>query len=217
MKAILGKKLGMTQLFAKNGELVPVTVIQATPNTIMQVKSLETDGYNAIKVGFEDKKEKNVNRPDLGQFKAAGSAPKRFVKEIRLQDATDLTVGGEITVGQFEASDFIDVTATSKGKGFQGVIKRHNQSRGPMSHGSRYHRRPGSMGAVAPVVFKGKKLAGRMGGTQITTQNLSVVAVDLEQNLLIVKGNVPGPKNGLVFVKQAVKKNVKAREIELLN
>lgn len=205
VKGILGKKIGMTQVFAENGELIPVTVIEATPNVVLQKKTVETDGYNAIQLGFGEKREKLSNKPAKGHAAKAETTPKRFVREIRNADAE---VGQEVTVSTFAEGEIVDVTGTSKGKGFQGAIKRHNQSRGPMAHGSRYHRRPGSMGAVAANrVFKGKKLAGRMGGEQVTVQNLTIVKVDVERNLLLVKGNVPGAKKSCVTVRSAVKAN----------
>ncbi|MCQ6349065.1 50S ribosomal protein L3 [Bacillus cereus] len=205
-KGILGRKIGMTQVFAENGELIPVTVIAANPNVVLQKKTTETDGYNAIQLGFEDKREKLTNKPEQGHTAKASTTPKRFIREIRDADVDGLEVGQEVKVEVFAAGEIVDVTGISKGKGFQGVIKRHGQSRGPMSHGSRYHRRPGSMGPVAPNrVFKGKKLAGRMGGDQVTIQNLEIVQVDTERNLLLVKGNVPGAKKSLVVVQGAVK------------
>ena len=205
-KGILGRKIGMTQVFAENGELIPVTVIAANPNVVLQKKTTETDGYNAIQLGFDDKREKLTNKPEQGHTAKASTTPKRFIREIRDADVDGLEVGQEVKVEVFTAGEIVDVTGISKGKGFQGVIKRHGQSRGPMSHGSRYHRRPGSMGPVAPNrVFKGKKLAGRMGGDQVTIQNLEIVQVDAERNLLLVKGNVPGAKKSLVVVQGAVK------------
>lgn len=205
-KGILGRKIGMTQVFAENGELIPVTVIAANPNVVLQKKTTETDGYNAIQLGFEDKREKLTNKPEQGHTAKASTTPKRFIREIRDADVDGLEVGQEVKVEVFAAGEIVDVTGISKGKGFQGAIKRHGQSRGPMSHGSRYHRRPGSMGPVAPNrVFKGKKLAGRMGGDQVTIQNLEIVQVDTERNLLLVKGNVPGAKKSLVVVQGAVK------------
>ena len=205
-KGILGKKIGMTQVFAENGDVIPVTVIEVTPNVVLQKKTVENDGYEAIQLGFDDQKANRANKPDAGHAAKANTAPKRFVKEIRNVDLATFEVGQEVKADTFNAGDVVDVTGTSKGKGFQGAIKRHNQSRGPMSHGSRYHRRPGSMGPVAPNrVFKGKALPGRMGGEQITVQNLEIVKVDTERNLLLVKGNVPGAKKSYVTVKSAVK------------
>jgi large subunit ribosomal protein L3 len=205
-KGILGRKIGMTQVFAENGDLIPVTVIEATPNVVLQKKSKETDGYSAIQLGFEDKREKLSNKPEKGHVAKANTAPKRFVKELREASLDAYEVGQEVKVDIFTAGEIVDVTGISKGKGFQGSIKRHGQSRGPMSHGSRYHRRPGSMGPVAPNrVFKNKLLPGRMGGERITVQNLEIVKVDAERNLLLIKGNVPGPKKALITVKSAVK------------
>ncbi|MER1988017.1 MAG: 50S ribosomal protein L3 [Solibacillus sp.] len=205
-KGILGRKIGMTQVFAENGDLIPVTVIEATPNVVLQKKTVDTDGYEAIQVGFEDKRIKLSNKPEQGHVAKANTAPKRFIREFRNLDAAAYEVGQEVKVEIFAEGDVIDVTGVTKGKGFQGVIKRHGQSRGPMSHGSRYHRRPGSMGPVAPNrVFKQKKLPGQMGGTVVTIQNLEIVKVDVERNLLLVKGNVPGSKKALVTVKTAVK------------
>ena len=202
-KGILGRKIGMTQVFAENGDLIPVTVIEATPNVVLQVKTVETDGYNAIQVGFEDKRVKLSNKPEQGHVAKANTAPKRFIREFRNVEGE---VGQEVKVEIFAEGDVVDVTGVTKGKGFQGVIKRHGQSRGPMAHGSRYHRRPGSMGPVAPNrVFKQKKLPGQMGGNVVTIQNLEIVKVDVERNLLLVKGNVPGSKKALVTVKSAIK------------
>ncbi|KPN94358.1 50S ribosomal protein L3 [Lysinibacillus sp. ZYM-1] len=205
-KGILGRKIGMTQVFAENGDLIPVTVIEATPNVVLQKKTVETDGYEAVQVGFEDKRVKLSNKPEQGHVAKANTAPKRFIREFRNVNVEEYEVGQEVKVEIFAEGDVIDVTGVTKGKGFQGVIKRHGQSRGPMAHGSRYHRRPGSMGPVAPNrVFKQKKLPGQMGGTVVTIQNLEVVKVDAERNLLLVKGNVPGSKKALVTVKTAIK------------
>jgi len=205
-KGILGRKIGMTQVFAENGDLIPVTVIEATPNVVLQKKTVDTDGYEAIQVGFEDKRVKLSNKPEQGHVAKANTAPKRFIREFRNMNVGEYEVGQEVKVEIFAEGDVIDVTGVTKGKGFQGVIKRHGQSRGPMAHGSRYHRRPGSMGPVAPNrVFKQKKLPGQMGGTVVTIQNLEVVKVDAERNLLLVKGNVPGSKKALVTVKTAIK------------
>ncbi|SDC49172.1 50S ribosomal protein L3 [Shouchella lonarensis] len=203
-KGILGKKIGMTQIFSETGDVIPVTVIEATPNVVLQKKTVESDGYEAIQLGFADAKK--PNKPAQGHAAKAETAPKRFVKEIRGANVDEHEVGQEVNVAIFSAGDIVDVTGTSKGKGFQGAIKRHNQSRGPMSHGSRYHRRPGSMGPVAPNrVFKGKLLPGRMGGEQVTMQNLEIVRVDEARNLLLVKGNVPGAKKSYVTIRSAVK------------
>ncbi|GGG29203.1 50S ribosomal protein L3 [Lysinibacillus alkalisoli] len=207
-KGILGRKIGMTQVFAENGDLIPVTVIEATPNVVLQKKTEETDGYTAVQLGFEDKREKLANKPSKGHVAKANTAPKRFIREFRNVNVDEYEVGQEVKVEIFAEGDVIDVTGVTKGKGFQGVIKRHGQSRGPMSHGSRYHRRPGSMGPVAPNrVFKQKKLPGQMGGKVVTIQNLEIVKVDADRNLLLVKGNVPGSKKALVTVKTAIKAN----------
>ncbi|MFK2826842.1 50S ribosomal protein L3 [Bacillus sp. B190/17] len=204
-KGILGRKVGMTQVFAENGELIPVTVIEAAANVVLQKKTIENDGYEAIQLGFDDKREKLSNKPAKGHVAKANTAPKRFIREFR-NFGSEVEVGQEVKVDIFAEGDIIDVTGVSKGKGFQGAIKRHGQSRGPMSHGSRYHRRPGSMGPVAPNrVFKNKLLPGRMGGEQITIQNLQVVRVDADRNVILVKGNVPGPRKSLVKIQSAIK------------
>jgi large subunit ribosomal protein L3 len=187
-KGILGKKVGMTQIFTESGELIPVTVVEATPNVVLQVKTMETDGYEAIQVGYQDMREVLSNKPAKGHVAKANTAPKRFIREFKNVELGEYEVGKEIAVDVFQAGDIIDVTGTTKGKGFQGVIKRHGQSRGPMAHGSRYHRRPGSMGPVAPNrVFKNKRLAGRMGGNRVTIQNLEIVRVDAERNVILLK------------------------------
>lgn len=205
-KGILGRKIGMTQVFAENGDLIPVTVIEASANVVLQKKTAETDGYEAIQVGFEDKRVKLANKPEQGHVAKANTAPKRFIREFRNVNVEEYEVGQEVKVEIFAEGDVVDVTGVTKGKGFQGVIKRHGQSRGPMAHGSRYHRRPGSMGPVAPNrVFKQKKLPGQMGGHVVTIQNLEIVKVDADRNLLLVKGNVPGSKKALVAVKTAIK------------
>ena len=205
-KGILGKKVGMTQIFTESGELIPVTVVEATPNVVLQVKTVETDGYEAIQVGYQDKREVLSNKPAKGHVAKANTAPKRFIKEFKNVELGEYEVGKEIKVDVFQAGDVVDVTGTTKGKGFQGAIKRHGQSRGPMSHGSRYHRRPGSMGPVAPNrVFKNKRLAGRMGGDRVTIQNLEVVKVDVERNVILIKGNIPGAKKSLIPINSAVK------------
>ena len=205
-KGILGRKIGMTQVFAENGELIPVTVIEAAPNVVLQKKTAETDGYNAVQLGLEDKRAKLANKPEQGHAAKANTAPKRFIRELRDANVEEYEVGQEVNVEIFAQGDAVDVIGTSKGKGFQGPIKRHGQSRGPMAHGSRYHRRPGSMGPVAPNrVFKGKKLAGRMGGVQVTVQNLEIVRVDAARNLLLIKGNVPGAKKSFVVISSTVK------------
>jgi large subunit ribosomal protein L3 len=205
-KGILGKKLGMTQVFTPEGLVIPVTVIQAGPCTVLQKKDAENDGYEAIQIGFEDKKEKNAIKPELGHAKKAGATPKRYIKEFRGIQISEYEVGQEIKADLFAEGEFVDVTGTSKGKGFQGVIKRHNQSTGPMAHGSRYHRGPGSMGSIqANRVPKGKKLPGHMGHETVTIQRLEVVKVDVERNVLLIKGSIPGPKNSFVSVKSTVK------------
>lgn len=206
-KAILATKVGMTQVFNSEGVLVPVTVLQAGPCVVTQVKTVENDGYKAVQVGFVDKREKLVNKPLKGHFDKAGVSYKRFVREFRFDNAEDYSVKDEIKVDVFAEGDKIDATAVSKGKGFQGAIKRHGQHRGPMAHGSKYHRHAGSNGACSDPsrVFKGKKMAGHMGHRQVTVQNLEVVRVDAENNLLLVKGAVPGPRKSLVTVKEAVK------------
>ena len=205
-KGILEKKVGMTQIFTESGELIPVTVVEATPNVVLQVKTVETDGYEAIQVGYQDKREVLSNKPAKGHVAKANTAPKRFIKEFKNVELGEYEVGKEIKVDVFQAGDVVDVTGTTKGKGVQGAIKRHGQSRGPMSHGSRYHRRPGSMGPVAPNrVFKNKRLAGRMGGDRVTIQNLEVVKVDVERNVILIKGNIPGAKKSLITIKSAVK------------
>ena len=206
MKGILGKKLGMTQIFTAEGIVVPVTVVEATPNVVTQIKTVEKDGYSAIQVGFEDAKEKSLNKPQKGHLAAANTL-KKHLKEFRVDSVEGYTVGQEIKADLFAAGEMIDVTGISKGKGFQGPIKRHGQSRGPESHGSRYHRRPGSMGACSfpGRVFKNKKLAGHMGSVKVTVQNLEVVRIDAEKNLILVKGAIPGAKGSVVTIKEAVK------------
>ena len=206
-KAILATKVGMTQIFNENGALVPVTVLQAGPCVVTQVKTEENDGYKAVQVGFVDKREKLVSKPVKGHFDKAGVAYKRFVREFRLDNAEEYSVKDEIKADIFAAGDKIDATAVSKGKGFQGAIKRHGQSRGPMAHGSKYHRHAGSNGACSDPskVFKGKKMPGHMGSKRVTVQNLEVVKVDAENNLILVKGAVPGPKKSLVTIKETVK------------
>ena len=206
-KAILTTKVGMTQIFNEDGVLTPVTVLQAGPCVVTQVKTVENDGYSAIQVGFGDIREKLVNKPMKGHFAKAGVAPKRFVREFRLEDAESYAVGQEIKADVFAAGDKIDATAKSKGKGFQGAIKRHGQSRGPMTHGSKYHRHAGSNGSATTPgrVFKGKKMPGHMGAVRVTVQNLEVVRVDAEQNLILVKGAVRGPKKSLVMTKESTR------------
>lgn len=207
MKGILGRKLGMTQVFTAEGNVIPVTVIEAGPCVVMQKKDLENDGYESIQIGFADKKEKNANKPEAGHAKKANTAPKRYVREIRGVDLASVEVGQELKADIFAEGEFVDVTGISKGKGFQGNIKRWGQSRGPMSHGSRYHRRPGSMGSIqANRVPKGKRLPGHMGHDTVTIQKLEIVKVDAERNVLLVKGSIPGPKKGFLQIKQSVKK-----------
>jgi len=218
MKGILGRKKGMTQVFTKSGKLIPVTVVEVEPNVVTQIKTKENDGYEAIQLGFETKREKLATKANIGHTKKANTTPKRFFREIKGVNISDYTLGEEINVTIFKEGEVVDVTGTTKGKGFQGVIKRHNQNRGPMGHGSHYHRKPGSMGTMRPMrVFKGKKLPGHMGSLTVTIQNLEIVAVDLENNVVLVKGNVPGPKEGLVLIRSAVKNPEMVRETEELN
>ena len=212
-KGILGRKIGMTQVFAKNGKLVPVTVISVEPNVVSQIKTLETDGYEAIQLAFETKREKLANKPELGHLKKANTSPKRFLKEIRGVDVNNYTLGQEIKADIFTEGELVDVTGVSKGKGYQGVIKKYNQSRGPMGHGSQYHRGVGSLGTMRPMrVLKGKGLPSHMGTDTVTVQNLEVVMVDLENNVILVKGNVPGPKKSLVIIRSAIKNLGKVNE-----
>ena len=208
-KAILATKVGMTQIFNEDGMLIPVTVLQAGPCVVTQVKTEENDGYTSVQVGFGEIREKLVNKPEKGHFDKAGVAYKKFVRELKLENAAEYALAQEIKADIFEAGDKIDATAISKGKGFQGAIKRHNQHRGPMAHGSKFHRHQGSNGAASDPskVFKGKKMPGHMGSKKITIQNLEVVRVDAENNLLLVKGSVPGPKKSLVTIREAVKAN----------
>ena len=208
-KAILTTKVGMTQVFGDNGELVPVTVLQAGPISVTQVKTVENDGYAAVQVGFGDIRDRLVNKPRKGQFAKAGVANKRFLKEFKFENAADYKVGQEIKADIFSAGDRIDATAKSKGKGFQGAIKRHGLSRGPMKHGSKYHRHAGSSGsATSPGrVLKGKKMPGQMGSVKVTMQNLEVIRVDAEKNLILVKGAEPGAKKSLVILRESVKAN----------
>lgn len=218
-KGILGRKLGMTQVFSKDGKLIPVTVVEVEPNVVTQIKTVETDGYEAIQLAFDTKREKLSNKAEKGHLAKANTAPKRFLKEIRGVDISKYELGQELSVEVFEEGEMVDVTGISKGKGFQGVIKRYNQSRGPMGHGSQYHRGVGSLGTMRPMrVFKGKKLPGHMGHVTITMQNLEVVAVMPEENVILIKGNVPGAKKSLVIIKSAVKKpNAKKEKVELVN
>ena len=207
MKTLIGKKVGMTQIFDNKGKVIPVTVIEAGPCVVAQVKSVETDGYNAIQLGFEDVKESKLNKPEKGHFAKANVAPKKHLREFRVDSVEGVAVGTEFTVSEFAEGDKLDIQGTSKGKGFQGVIKRHGQHRGPMGHGSMYHRRPGSMGPTSTPgrVFKGKKLPGHMGKVTVTIQNLDVIKVDTDKNVVLVKGSVPGPKGAILKLRQSVK------------
>ena len=216
MKGILGRKVGMTQVFTTEGKLIPVTVVSVEPNTVMQVKTVETDGYNAIQLGVVDRKEKNASRASVGHAKKANTTPKRFLKEIR--DCEGYQVGDKVSADVFEVGDIVDVTGTSKGKGFAGTIKRHGQSRGPMAHGSHYHRGPGSLGTMLPKrVLKGKKLPGHMGNETVTVQNLEIIEVNPAENYILVSGNVPGAKNALVLIKSAIKNTVKKNPKEIIS
>ena len=219
MKGILGKKIGMTQVFTKEGKLIPVTVIEVEPNVVTQIKTVEKDGYDAIQLGAQTIRKKLSNKPELGHVKKANTTPKRFLREIRGVNVNDYTLGQTIGVDVFSEGELVDVTGTSKGKGFQGVIKRHNQSTGPMGHGSQYHRGVGSLGTLLPMhVLKGKKMPGQMGNVQRTVQNLEVVSIDTENSVILVKGNVPGPKKSLVMIRTAVKKpTVKKEAANLVN
>ena len=217
MKGILGRKIGMTQVFTESGKLIPVTVVEVEKNVVTQIKTKENDGYEAIQLGFGNTREKLATKASAGHTAKAQTTPKRFFKEIKGVDINSYTLGQEISADIFAPGEVVDVTGTTKGKGFQGVIKRHGQSRGPMGHGSHYHRRPGSMGTMRPMrVFKGKKLAGHMGTLTVTIQNLEVVAVDTENNVILISGNIPGPKKGLVLIRSAVKANGKINEMENL-
>ena len=215
MKGILGRKIGMTGVFTTDGKLIPVTVIEVDKNVVTQVKTASKDGYDAVQLAFGDKKEKNSNKPELGHFKKANTTPKRFLKEIRGVDVSNYQLGMEIKADIFENGEMVDVTGTSKGKGFQGVIKRHNQTRGPMGHGSQYHRGVGSMGTMLPMrVLPGKKLPGHMGNATRTIQNLEIIEVDLKNNVILIKGNVPGPKKSIVFIESAIKNQGKVNAKE---
>ncbi|MBO5138059.1 MAG: 50S ribosomal protein L3 [Bacilli bacterium] len=219
MKGILGKKIGMTQVFTKEGKLIPVTVIEVEPNVVTQVKTVEKDGYDAIQLGMGTKREKLSNKPEMGHIKKANTEPKRFLREIRGVNVSEYTLGQTVSANLFEEGEIVDVTGTSKGKGFQGVIKRYNQSRGPMGHGSQYHRGVGSLGTMRPMhVLKGKKLPGQMGNVTRTVQNLEIISVDMENNCILVKGNVPGAKKSLVIIKTAVKNpNKKKDKVDLIS
>lgn len=212
-KGILGRKVGMTQVFTNDGKLVPVTVISVEPNVVTQIKTIENDGYDAVQLGFDTKREKLATKASVGHTNKANTKPKRFFREFRGVDVANYTLGQEVKVDTFTEGEMVDVTGITKGKGFQGVIKRHNQSRGPMGHGSHYHRRPGSMGTMRPMrVFKGKNLPGHMGRLTVTIQNLEIVSVDTENNVILVKGNVPGSKKSLIMIRTAVKNPDKINE-----
>lgn len=217
-KGILGTKVGMTQVFTNDGTLIPVTVIKVEPNVVTQIKTVEKDGYEAVQLGYKDVREKVSNKPKIGHTNKAGTSPKRFLREIRGVQTADYTLGQVLDASVFQTGEMVDVSGISKGKGFQGVIKRHNQSRGPMGHGSQYHRGVGSLGTLLPMhVLKGKKLPGHMGNELSTIQNLEVVKVDLEENVILIKGSVPGPKKSLVMIRTAVKKGDKTNTpVELI-
>ena len=218
MKGILGKKIGMTQVFTKNGKLIPVTVIEVEPNVVTQIKTVEKDGYDAIQLGTQTIRESLSNKPQIGHTKKANTEPKRFLREIRGVNVNDYTLGQTLTVEVFSEGEMVDVSGISKGKGFQGVIKRHNQSTGPMGHGSQYHRGVGSLGTMLPMhVLKGKKMPGQMGHVARTVQNLEIISIDTENNVILVIGNVPGPKKSLVMIRTAVKKpNQKNEPVDLI-
>lgn len=206
LKAILGRKLGMTQIFSDTGESLPVTVVEAGPCLVVQKKTVDNDGYSAFKVGYEDIKEKSLNKPEQGEFKKNQLKFKRYLREFRMQDVDKFNVGDEIKADIFQPGDKVDITGISKGKGFAGGIKRWNFKRGPMAHGSKYHRGSGSGGATGPArVFKGNKRPGHLGAEKVTVQNLEVVKVDPDKNLIMIKGSVPGPKKALLFIKNTVK------------
>ncbi len=208
MKGIMGKKLGMTQVFGPTGELVAVTVVEATPNVVVQKKTVEKEGYNSVQLGFDPIREKLANKPSQGHFKKAGVKPMRYLKELRDSSLQELELGSEVKVDIFEEGNFVDVIGTSKGKGTLGVVGRHGFQRGRMSHGSKFHRRPGglSAGTYPGRVFKGHRMMGRKGNEQVTVQNLELIRVDADKNLLLIKGAIPGPKNAMVLVKSALKK-----------
>ncbi len=219
MKGILGKKIGMTQVFTEDGRLIPVTVVEVEPNVVSQIKTVEKDGYDAIQLATGTEKEKHSNKPKMGHLKKANTEPKRFLKEIRGVNVNDYTLGQVLKAEDvFVSGEVVDVTGTSKGKGFQGVIKRWNQSRGPMGHGSQYHRGVGSLGTMLPMhVIKGKKMPGHMGNVQTTIQNLEIVSVDTENNVILIKGNIPGPKKSFVMIREAVKGAQKNDEYKLVS
>jgi len=217
MKGILGRKVGMTQVFTEDGRLIPVTVVEVEPNKVMQVKTQEKNGYNAIQLGVFEKKEKNANKAEIGNAKKAGTTPKRYLKEIRDVEGA-YNIGDTVNADIFHVGEIVDVTGTTKGKGFTGVIKRHNQSRGPMTHGSHYHRKPGSLGTMLPKrVLKGKHLSGHMGVETVTIENLEIIEVNVAENYILVSGNVPGTKNSLVLIKSAVKKSRKEEAKQILS
>ena len=217
MKGILGTKIGMTQVFTQNGKLIPVTVVEVEPNVVTQIKTTEKDGYDAIQLGYKTVSAKHSNKPKMGHTKKAGCEPKRFLREIRGVNVNDYTLGQTLDASVLTEGEMVDVSGVSKGKGFQGVIKRYNQSRGPMGHGSQYHRGVGSLGTLRPMhVLKGKKLPGHMGHVMTTVQNLVIVQVDTENNCLLIKGNVPGPKNSLVLIRTAVKNKDTVQKMEEL-
>lgn len=206
-KGILAKKVGMTQVFRDDGRLICVTAVEAGPCYVLQKKTVATDGYNAIQVGFDEKKERLATKPEKGRFQKASVKPQRFVREFKVENIDSYEVGQEIKADTFGVGDFVDVIGTSKGKGFAGMIKRHHAGRGPMAHGSKYHRRSGSLGAKGPArVFKGRNLPGRMGGERVTVQNLEIIRVDADKNLILIRGAVPGAKKGLLILKPSVKK-----------
>lgn len=218
MKGILGRKIGMTQVFNTNGKLVPVTVVEVLSNVVTQVKTLENDGYEAIQLGFDTVREKVSNKAKIGHAKKANTAPKRFLREIKGVDVSSYTLGQEVSADIFEAGEIVDVTGISKGKGYQGVIKKNNQHRGPMAHGSKYHRGVGSLGTMRPMrVLPGKALPSHMGAVQVTIQNLEIIKVDTEDNCILVKGSIPGPKKGLVIIKSAVKTDKKNDAFDLIS
>lgn len=207
MKALIGKKVGMTQIFDEKGNIIPVTAIEVGPCTVTQIKTMDQDGYQSIQLGFEDVKESKLTKPELGKFKKAKLSPKKYLREFPIESVEGINVGDEFKADVFEVGDKVDIQGTSKGKGFQGVIKRHGQSRGPMGHGSMYHRRPGSMGSTSTPgrVYKGKNLPGHMGVETVTIQNLEIVKVDLDKNLILVKGSVPGAKKSILKIRKSVK------------
>lgn len=218
MKGILGRKIGMTQVFSTDGVLVPVTVVEVLPNVVTQVKTMENDGYEAIQLGFDTVREKLSNKAKAGHAKKANTAPKRFLKEIRGVDISNYTLGQEVGADLFEAGEIVDVTGISKGKGYQGVIKKNNQHRGPMAHGSKYHRGVGSLGTMLPKrVLPGKALPSHMGSEQVTIQNLEIIKVDMEDNCILVKGSVPGANKSFVVIKSAVKTDKKNQPFDVIS